>query len=382
MAKQHEVILYEEDGWDIAKIQDIVNQKQTIKLYAIILHDQDTDDNGNPVKPHYHVYLNYGNNNVNKMSDVANWFGVKENSVERIKGQRSDVLKYYLHIGFEGKHQYHIEDITANFNVQTYLQQNERRNKLEEIIAQCAAWAITPFNYQQFISPALYAKYKAQIERSWEYAEQQYLISRNGRGESSTIWIYGESGVGKSTLALLVAEQMNKPAYLTATGKDPFSHYLGQPAIILNEIMPSEPFTYHELLETIDPHYKSPVKSRYRDKVLRADLFIITTVFSPYEFYRGFSLEAKDSRTQLLRRLSEIWHVTTDHVKISKHLHTDQFSQNIVKTNPVPAYIARQNVSTSILDSANILDAIHNQYSDAEPEQLSLFDTSGNSLPF
>lgn len=109
-----------------------------------------------------------------------------------------------------------------------------------------------------------------------------------------------------------------------------------------------------------------------------AGLFIITTVFSPYDFYEGFSLDAKDSRTQLLRRLSEIWYVTADHVEIRKHVHIDQFSQSIVKTNPVPAYIAKQNISTSILDSVNILDAIHNQYSDPEPEQLSLFD----ALPF
>ena len=86
--KMNDVILYVEDGWTPAEIIDRISGRKTIKEHAFILHDQDLDEEGNFKKAHYHVFLNYGSASA-KPKDVAAWFGVKENAVEKVHSNRN-----------------------------------------------------------------------------------------------------------------------------------------------------------------------------------------------------------------------------------------------------------------------------------------------------
>ena len=71
-------------------IQSVIRSKKSIKQWAYILHDKDDTE------PHYHIYLNFGKTSV-EFTDVASWFGVDENFVNKIEGRKSDMLLYLTH---------------------------------------------------------------------------------------------------------------------------------------------------------------------------------------------------------------------------------------------------------------------------------------------
>lgn len=88
MPKHCETVLYAEDNWDVPNILKVLGKHDSIKKYVIALHDQDVLADGTPAKPHFHIYLNFGTTNV-QLPQVAKWFGVKEQSVEKIKSDKS-----------------------------------------------------------------------------------------------------------------------------------------------------------------------------------------------------------------------------------------------------------------------------------------------------
>ena len=95
--KHLEVMLYAADGWDVQKIIEEINKRTSVKQYAIMLHDQDVSQTtGEPVKPHYHCYLNFGNTSWD-FESVAKWFDIKADLVSKIKSNKFFTLKYYTH---------------------------------------------------------------------------------------------------------------------------------------------------------------------------------------------------------------------------------------------------------------------------------------------
>jgi len=91
MPKHCETVLYAEDNWDVPNILKVLGKHDSIKKYVIALHDQDVLADGTPAKPHFHIYLNFGTTNV-QLPQVAKWFGVKEQSVEKIKSCMSEIV--------------------------------------------------------------------------------------------------------------------------------------------------------------------------------------------------------------------------------------------------------------------------------------------------
>ena len=81
MAKRAEIVgLYPENGWDYDSIESILKSRTSIKRYILALHDQDVDADGKPVKPHHHVYLDFGNTNW-QYEDIAKWFNIPPNNL-------------------------------------------------------------------------------------------------------------------------------------------------------------------------------------------------------------------------------------------------------------------------------------------------------------
>ena len=113
MQLKHYEIVTDEDKLNV-DIQKVCMEHTTIKHWAYILHDKDD------TRPHYHIYVNFGKCGV-RSDLVANWFGVAENFVSKIKGKKSDVLLYLIHgqDDQKNKHQYAPSEVIANFDWQT-----------------------------------------------------------------------------------------------------------------------------------------------------------------------------------------------------------------------------------------------------------------------
>ncbi|WP_269160911.1 hypothetical protein [Enterococcus sp. BWB1-3] len=137
------------------------------------------------------------------------------------------------------------------------------------------------------------------------------------------IYIYGHAGVGKSRLAKDYAEKSDSDYFLIGSSRDPFQQYDGQSTIILDELRPST-FPYNDLLKLLDPfNTYSNAPSRYFDKALTADLIIITSPYSPKEFYQRIIKSDKhfderiDSYYQLARRLGLVIFLTKDFMQVA-----------------------------------------------------------------
>ena len=334
--KMNDVILYQEDGWNPDKIIDIVNQKKSVKEYAIILHDKDLDEENKPKKPHYHVFLNYGNGNV-KPKDVAAWFNIKENAVERIHTNKFRTLRYYLHLDEENKHKYSIDELISNFDVQKYFLSEENKMSKSELIKLCAEGVINRQNFHEHIDPETFIKYEPAIISAWDYYSMKKESESKNRRSCEVIWIFGETEVGKTTLATMIAEKHNLSYYITAGGKDPFSNYKGEEVLILDDPRPESPFTFSELLKILDPNFLTPVHSRYRNKIIYAIYIFVTNPYSPDKFYELMPFKNPDDKpAQLYRRISEIWKLTKEKiVSIKYDPETGRFVENGSTPNPV-----------------------------------------------
>ena len=362
MPKRCECILYAEDGWDEIKIKEVIATKQSILKFAMILHDKDLDEDGNLKKPHYHLYLSFGNTNC-QFEYIAKWFDLEPNKVQRIRSRGEFyILNYYLHRDEPLKYQYGIEEIIANFDVQQVLDRRTKKENLDNILRACAEGVITRQNYERHIDPVMFARHEKKIQGAWKFNDHVRMAETAGRRDCQVIWVYGESSVGKSTLCSLYAKEAKMSLYITATGNDPFSNYEQQDIVVLDDLRPHKPFEFVELLKVLDPNYYSPVQSRYHNKVLCCSMIFVTTILSPENFVYQSNLAAmKESAVQLYRRVTEIWHVRRDSIEISEYIpEVNDFEEIGRIENPVPLYLKKleKEGKSQGLSSAMVLNAI------------------------
>lgn len=362
MPKHIEVIAYPEDGWDTSRILDVISRHRIIKHYVIICHDRDVDEHGRPIKPHIHIYLNFGQSNAT-FQNVANWFGIDEHCVNRVKGHMYDVVRYYTHQDYPEKAYYAPHEMVSDLDIEQFLSSHPMMANLDNILDKCAAGVITRFNYDKFIHPVIFAKHESKIKKAWEFADHVHELKTAGHRSCNTIWVYGESGTGKTTVCRLLSDAQEQPVYQTATGRDPFSHYCGEPVVIIDDLRPNEQMSYVDLLKMVDPHHSCPVHSRYRNKILKCDQIFITTALSPEAFAAACNLSADDSCIQLYRRLAEVWHVTTDTIEIRKFdMGKKKFILTAMARNPVPEYLASINIPVPKINGSLMLNNLANKF--------------------
>lgn len=95
--------------------------------WAYVLHDKDTDADGNLKKPHYHVY---GKHTTSALaSTVVNKTGVPFSVLRKVPN-RKGYIQYFLHFGEKNqdKFQYPFDTIQSNFDCAKYF------SKLPDII--------------------------------------------------------------------------------------------------------------------------------------------------------------------------------------------------------------------------------------------------------
>lgn len=90
--------------------------------YAYITHDLDVDENGELKKPHIHWCGK--RSTPAPISTVANALGVEQNSIEFCKRWKSS-LRYLVHADNQEKHQYPLDALFANFDVENIVGKSE-----------------------------------------------------------------------------------------------------------------------------------------------------------------------------------------------------------------------------------------------------------------
>lgn len=257
----------------------------TIKKWAYIIHDKDD------TRPHYHIALHFGGASVNT-KDVAEWFnlgytdkdGVEhtgEQFVERVKCKRwSGIVTYLIHgqDSQKNKYQYPLSEVHANFDVET-----EVAN--EKIIGN-----FDDYSYAQQLQyvnglpvsekPAAYSK----LRKLWEL--QCQILTLNTDRKIQVMFITGAGGTGKTYHAKEFLKSRNYDFCISSSSNDPFQDYMGQKAIILDDIR-DWTFSFEDLLKMLDNDTRSSVKSRFSNKVFNGEMIVITSSVPLVYWFKG-----------------------------------------------------------------------------------------------
>lgn len=88
---------------------------------AYILHDKDVDDNGLLKKPHYHILVKFSDRR--QINAISKKYKCPENLI-RWKCDFKGSVRYLVHADDPDKFQYSWDDVTANFDLSDYSEDN------------------------------------------------------------------------------------------------------------------------------------------------------------------------------------------------------------------------------------------------------------------
>jgi len=307
MQLRHYEIVTDADKLNV-DIQKTCMEHTTIKHWAYILHDKDD------TRPHYHIYVNFGKAGVSSAM-VANWFGVAENFVSKIKGRKSDVLLYLIHgqTDQQNKHQYLPSEVVANFDWQTEVENSKILGDFEKYsYAQMLAYVNNLPNDEKVTA---YNK----LKKLWEIHCQNAVLNPDRKIE--VVFICGKGGVGKTYYAKKMLTEMSLDFCISSASNDPFQDYLGQKAIILDDLRDSS-FSLEDLLKMLDNNTNSSVRSRFNNKVFNGEVIVITSAV-PLRYWYSFRKHEYggcDGLTQLYRRIGLYVDVQSEFIRVYNHI--------------------------------------------------------------
>lgn len=303
-----EIVLYQEHFPTIEDVEKICKEHTTIKKYAMCLHDQDQNENGESLKAHYHVLLHFG-----RSIDTGNcesWFGCSSSAVEKIKGRWKDALLYLIHKNSPQKHQYPVEAVKASFDFADELARAERAEKQAKLAQTLATSVISgEKSYRQAFRELSEYDYTKDGTRFLRDAYSIYSRNLSPNRALEVIFIYGATGTGKTTLAKLLAEAEGKDYYISASGGDPMGDYMGEKVLILDDVR-EESFSFVEWLKLLDNNTNSAIRSRYNNKVFTGDTIYITSASNPVLWFVGLF----EDKSQFYRRITQFIKMTVDKV--------------------------------------------------------------------
>jgi len=268
-------------------IQEVCMKYKTIKEWAYILHDKDD------TRPHYHIYINFGNNGVSHEL-VASWFDIPPNFVSKVKGRKTDMLLYLTHANESQKykHQYDPSEVVSNFAFETEIEKSK-------IIGDFKNYSFAQMlKYIDTLPMSDKAKAHGQLERLWKL--QCQLLTLDSERSINVVFVCGATGTGKTFYAKKLFESLEMDYCVSSSSNDPFQDYLGQKGIILDD-MRDTVFDLPDLLKILDNNTGSSVKSRFANKVFNGEMIILTSHVPLRYWYREYRYNSIDTLDQLYR---------------------------------------------------------------------------------
>lgn len=305
--------------------------KMAPKKYALIVHDMDVNEQGEPAEDHVHVMLSF--ENARSINSIAKELGDKPQYLQMWTGKAENGYSYLIHATKDSidKYQYSPLKVIANFNYQEEIRriteevERSRQTANSKILLDSLyKGEISKEELEKRLSGSQYGRMKRQIEDVWckhlqfQAAKWREEIKKSGK-RIEVIWISGEAGTGKTSFAREYAEKSNRPYFITGSSRDLFQNYSGEHTMIIDEFR-ADMMKYPDLLRILDPFgCQVMAPSRYSDKPLACDLILITSPYDPVEFYEQLfgriPGDSIDGLEQLLRRITLTIEMDASHIR-------------------------------------------------------------------
>lgn len=312
----------EEKGFDFNVFKNIL--KENLKSedgykWAFILHDLDVLNDGTPKPAHIHLIIQNQKGismkllkSILKDDNLSNY--------EYLHGLFKASEMYIIHdtnqAKEDNKHAYDEHSVISNYDYVSEIKKHRKnRDKAKEkkdkddyihkiLNGDLIMDDFTSFGNEEEKERAMfYANNKkkvddaftvrAKIERKnemekivGEYPSDHKAIEKP-EDEKRIIWIYGNSGVGKSLVSRLLAKKYSKNAseiYFSSSKNDVFQDYNNQRIVVLEELRPNA-IDIDDLFKLFDRIINVSMKRRYKNVDVKADVIIINSILSPIEFY-------------------------------------------------------------------------------------------------
>lgn len=333
----YEVVLDRLKEWD--KVQCIVGAIHS-------RNGEDKSPQGNSVEPHFHWYVKMKDNKPTKMSTILsklNGISVNESNyiqpkledpdslgigvaqIETIHGSYKDCDDYARHqdkksLANPNKHQYteeecsffrwgitkeEVEQMTEKNDLSVYIPKEEKFwTQYGEQIEKGEITRARLVKDKTLVPDIDYLMYRTLFDKAFERHEKIALSKVNKDGmKMEVIYCYGMAGSGKTTYAKEYCKVRKLDFFVSGSSNDPFDGYLGEEAIILDDLRGSC-FAFADLLKILDNNTRSQVKSRFYNKIVTAKVIIITSIMPIDELYSMFEKDDanKEPLEQLKRR--------------------------------------------------------------------------------
>lgn len=318
-----------------------IKQLDYLKRYAWIVHDKDVAEDGSKVSPHVHVTFEFSKPiPLNKLAralnnEKPNYFQKMTRRGQSAQASATNAFRYLVHRTkkAQGKYQYDPKGVHANFRYAEFLEktkpkENKRavdNQKINELLALFAKGQISKEQliYEIYkIDPLQAGSRMKQIEK---LDEVRNVVKghewKQRHREKVVLWFYGSAGTGKTSEAKhILGKKFDEGYFVSGGDRDLFESYSNQHGILLDDLR-STSMAYDEILRMLDPYnLEVEVGSRYHNKQIQGEIYIITCPLSPYKFYKGMQevqgLDLEDSYDQLGRRINMVVHFSKGKIKI------------------------------------------------------------------